>query len=390
MKKILLFAILAVSLFANEYFWTQINKDSKYEFRVVNSGNCPAITCDGKTLQTSLRFQKNSGFDVNVCAAEIEGCKNVTYQNKTVTLPKKIKTIAIIGDTGCRIKIKKDSTSDKDLQNCRNKDAWPAEKIAQKIAAQKPDLIIHVGDYQYREKCENPELCKDVEMQYVGYDYKAWKEDFLKPFANILGEAPWIFIRGNHEDCDRAWQGYKAMLSPYPYQACDKEDDGKNMQKNASEPPYTIDLDDIHMVAMDSAGEDDKKIKEKDLKLFEEWFDGMHLKKHSWILTHKPVYDLNYKDESAQEKAFKKSGLEPAKILSGHIHLFEWVKDGKQEQLVVGNSGTKLDDLKIINTKDFDTYTQYDKFGYVIAVKEGKDFNFALYSDDGQRLFGFK
>ena len=53
----------------------------------------------------------------------------------------------IFGDTGCRIKLKKHG--DYDTQDCKN--GWPYAKIALHAAATNPDLVIHVGDYVYRE-----------------------------------------------------------------------------------------------------------------------------------------------------------------------------------------------------------------------------------------------
>ena len=52
--------------------------------------------------------------------------------------------ILVLGDTGCRIK----GTF---VQACNDPVAWPFAGLAKAAAALKPDLVIHLGDYLYRE-----------------------------------------------------------------------------------------------------------------------------------------------------------------------------------------------------------------------------------------------
>ena len=52
--------------------------------------------------------------------------------------------ILVVGDTGCRIK-------GASLQACNDPMQWPFLAVSQAAAGLKPDLIIHVGDYLYRE-----------------------------------------------------------------------------------------------------------------------------------------------------------------------------------------------------------------------------------------------
>ena len=59
-------------------------------------------------------------------------------------LPRSIKRIVVIGDTGCRLK-------GDNVQDCNDPAQWPFAAIARLAAARHPDLVIHVGDYHYRE-----------------------------------------------------------------------------------------------------------------------------------------------------------------------------------------------------------------------------------------------
>ena len=52
--------------------------------------------------------------------------------------------ILVLGDTGCRIK-------GSFLQACNDPVAWPFAGLAKAAADLKPDLVIHLGDYLYRE-----------------------------------------------------------------------------------------------------------------------------------------------------------------------------------------------------------------------------------------------
>ena len=52
--------------------------------------------------------------------------------------------IVVFGDTGCRIEGKR-------AQACNNPNEWPFPKIAAIAARAKADLVLHVGDYLYRE-----------------------------------------------------------------------------------------------------------------------------------------------------------------------------------------------------------------------------------------------
>jgi hypothetical protein len=98
-------------------------------------------------------------------------------------------------------------------------------------ARTRPDLVIHLGDYHYREYCDNPALCAPSRDKgvVIGYDWAGWNADFFVPASPLLAAAPWVVVRGNHENCDRGGAGWMRFLSPLPYQAC-----GNQSYKSAS------------------------------------------------------------------------------------------------------------------------------------------------------------
>ena len=61
--------------------------------------------------------------------------------------------------------------------------------MSSSVAAAKPDLVIHVGDYVYRESACPPrdQGCKGSPY---GDDWATWKADFFAPAAPALLAAP--------------------------------------------------------------------------------------------------------------------------------------------------------------------------------------------------------
>jgi len=73
-----------------------------------------------------------------------------------------------------------------------------------------------------------------------------WNADFFDPAAPLLAVAPWIVVRGNHEDCDRAGEGWIRFLERLP--------------PGASVPrPHRHILGDFGVVVVDGAKADDPK-----------------------------------------------------------------------------------------------------------------------------------
>ena len=208
---------------AAAYRWVELGPEGTALARAViaQGESCPAIQLDGDTQAMTLRSENPPpGFEeVQACEAVIpSGTTSASIGEQALALPAASpQKIVVVGDTGCRVK-------GDDVQNCDGADvdslgpAWNFAQVAAAIDAVEPDLIIHVGDYHYREYGTCGERC---DQSTIGYTWTSWKADFFDPAQALLPEAPWVFIRGNHEDCGtdttsaRAWKGWFYFLDPH-------------------------------------------------------------------------------------------------------------------------------------------------------------------------------
>lgn len=132
--------------------------------------------------------------------------------------------IVVIGDTGCRLK-----ASDRDFQGCNDASGWPFPRVLALALALKPDLVIHVGDYHYRESPCPADMAICAGSPW-GYGDDTWQADFFHPARALLAAAPWVFVRGNHEACARAGQGWLRYLDAEtgPARSCQPAGPGAN------------------------------------------------------------------------------------------------------------------------------------------------------------------
>ncbi len=191
---------------------------------VTDAAACPALTVDGRAQPMGVRFaaatvpqrptastpenSKPSAFPVTVCDAPLPAStRRASVAGVALPLPRRlVRRIVVIGDTGCRIK-----AADYAAQACDDPAAFPFARIAARAAAEHPDLVVHVGDYLYRENpC--PDATRGCTNSPWGYGWDAWAADFFAPAAPLLTAAPWVMVRGNHESCARAGQGWWRFL----------------------------------------------------------------------------------------------------------------------------------------------------------------------------------
>jgi hypothetical protein len=145
-------------------------------------------------------------------------------QGINLPLPKaNPQTIVVIGDTGCRMQIGdvwQDCNQNVFTSNSATyptqPNGYPFATTAMNAAALHPDLVIHVGDYMYRDNECPPDIAGCAGTPW-GYGWDGWEADFFAPAAPLLAAAPWIAVRGNHEQCTRAGQGWYRFLDPEPY-----------------------------------------------------------------------------------------------------------------------------------------------------------------------------
>lgn len=355
--------------------------------RVITSeSQCPEIEIDGAKSVMQLRAAADQDFPITVCDAAIpRGASSASVLGQALKLPKaRPERVVVVGDTGCRLK----GTT---IQSCNDPTQWPWEPLALTASTTKPDLVIHVGDYHYRE---SPCIIDkgDCAGSPYGDNWAAWNADFFTPGRSLLQAAPWVIVVGNHEDCARAGLGFFRLLDPRALPpACPEFTD-----------PYAIDYMDPQLIVMDDSAVNDFEVEPDQLAVFKEQFvevNALAEKATTWLLLHDPIYVFGHLGEKdGQEQRFiDQLTLQQASnntfpksvqvLMGGHIHLFQVLSFGQERppQLVVGNSGTLLDKaittpltgLEIANMQV--AYgTMLDRFGFVLMERSGDRWALAI------------
>ena len=346
---------------------TTIDRSGKSIIRLVTSASsCPSILVDNQIQAMNTRTRPFNGtlsedkpaiFPDLVCELTLSSInQQARFEGKE--LPKinaEPKKIILLGDTGCRMK------APDEFQACENASLWPLAKVAVSAAAEKPDLVIHVGDYHYREnKCTSP----GCEKSPHGYGFDTWSADFFEPLKPLLEAAPWVFTRGNHESCQRAGQGWYRYLDPDPFnpeRACETKD---SIHAEFS-TPYAISLGpDQQLIVFDSSGASEKQTKDSDrvINAYQDQFKVVEKlaenKPKNWLVLHHPVLGYGYLENTGfyggnytlvnALKAAHYAGLFPKNIqlaLQGHIHTFELNSFAKNAplSLITGFGGSQLE-----------------------------------------------
>jgi hypothetical protein len=383
---------------------------------------CPSIVVNGASQAMNTRAWPDADFPIRVCEYLLPAsATSAAINGQALPLPPAaLKSIVAFGDTGCRIKTGETSPEEAGestgeeagsgdrVQDCLDESKWPFKPMSAIIAklTPKPDLVIHVGDYLYRESpC--PEQDKTKCGGSPSHDkWATWEADFFTPAAPLLQAAPWIVTRGNHEICERAGLGYARLLDPTPV--------------GSQTPPLCLDLIDQYTVSvggqafivLDSSNalddcECDKKVYAAQFKAMGKPAAG------TWLITHKPIWgftnskgQLGIRNLTLQGalKSKEWNGAPPAGIelvLSGHIHLWEALsfEDGRSPQFVLGSGSTELarkitEDLvgqKIGGTKVAAAATDHH-FGYTIFTpsNEARHWDATYYDKDGKKKIACK
>ncbi|WP_395404884.1 metallophosphoesterase family protein [Pseudoduganella sp. UC29_106] len=324
----------------------------------------PAETVEQRPTSSAPADSKPSAFPVLTCEATLPaGARSASVAGQALPVPRaEPRRIVVIGDTGCRLK-----KSDKRYQACNDPQATPFATIAAAAARWQPDLVIHVGDYHYRENpC--PEGNAGCAGSPWGYGWDTWREDFFRPAAPLLAAAPWVMVRGNHESCSRAGQGWWRFLDPRPLvPGRDCNAAANDMQGNYSDP-YAVPLGgDSQLLVLDTAattwrglqpgqpGWDQYRANYRRLDELSQqarWNLGLN---HHPILGFGADVDkhgqryLQLGDAGLQQSFGSLNPmLLPAGVqamLSGHVHLWQQVsyRSAHPSQFVTGFSGTDED-----------------------------------------------
>ncbi|MDQ6943599.1 MAG: metallophosphoesterase, partial [Candidatus Eremiobacteraeota bacterium] len=274
-------------------------------------------------LTMTERARRAPQFADVVCDVAIPArAKHVIVGGRTLPAPARDPhTIVVLGDTGCRLSVLSS-------QSCEDPAAWPFPQIARAIAAVHPDLIVHVGDYLYREHpC--PPLVRCGDSPY-GDDAAAWYADFLTPAAPLFASAPLLLVRGNHEECDRNGTGWFRYLDAHANTAC-----------TVTTEPFEVGFGDVTIVAFDSAVAEDRKADPARTLVYKKQFATVRklAKGRSWFVTHRPPY-INDDERTAMGDALVPFDA----VLSGHLHLFAAMNFETLPPLLInGEGGARLD-----------------------------------------------
>lgn len=302
--------------------------------------SCPTISGGSTTLTMATRDNPNH-FPVMVCEAIIKFDQQyqLKFSDKALNLPiakSNSQHIQVFGDTGCK-------TSDCALGTA----AQPFKSLADSGAASKPDLVLHMGDFNYRgtggdvlftTKDASGALVQQAQWAYDAGDdltksehcgqqpgtpyysqsalnsnhpdiWTYWHDDLFMSAQNLMSAAPWIATRGNHELCSRAGPGYFYFLDSNSnlvkggqQLSCSAlKVNGDAMANTLQIPNYTLSFDKLDIAVIDSANACDSYVDSPFEAVYKKVFTELSAsvsKKDTWLMTHRPVWGVQAFDAS--------------------------------------------------------------------------------------------
>ncbi len=335
---------------------------------LTESADCPVAELDGHLVRMQVRAEPNSDFDILVCELVVPAAtQRIQVAGRSLRpVPRRPQRIAVVADTGCRMKA--GNAIDNGFQDCGDPDDWEFAKVAKQVASWKPDLIIQAGDYIYREEKCPPDCgnCQGSPFNSPGMRMDTWNVELFDPGKPMLEAAPIVFVRGDHEKCERAGRGFFRFLDPFAFEGCMDFSD-----------PYVLDFEGLQIVVMDTVQADDTGLSPevvieryaRDFERAAELSTG-----NTWLVSHRPIWALRPKAHNGDDPTVDVCGNQPipplvvesinvtaqealaASHLSGrlppeidfvvtsHIHVGEVLSftGRRPPQIVVGIGGTKL------------------------------------------------
>jgi hypothetical protein len=330
------------SLAAAETFqWLQFGPLGLEARVITDEPNCPTAHIDDTETGMTVRASPSDKFPLTVCAAATpSNAHSVAVAGASLELPPagEPARIAVIGDTGCRLK-------GDHIQPCDDPSQWPFATIAEAVARQKPDLVIHVGDYFYRETpC--PASAAGCSGSPFGDNWPVWRADFFAAAEPLLKAAPWVFVRGNHEICSRGGEGWNRMLAPYAF--------NPSASCKTNEEPYILRLPGLSLAVMDVSDAKEEALDEEQAQIYRRQYEALATMTSgpTWVLQHRPIWSPGAEIAGHflgdnKTLAAAAAGVIPSNvmlILSGHHHLFQTLtyESDLPVQIVAGNGGDFL------------------------------------------------
>ncbi len=394
---------------------------------------CPLITVDGNAQRMLVRApaatiaqrstasdtanSKPSDFPVLTCEFALpKNAVRAAISGTELRLPKEApRRIVVIGDTGCRMK-----KADNAWQACLDQKEWPFRSIADAAAAMAPDLVIHVGDYHYRENVCPPNITGCQHSPW-GYGWDTWEVDLFEPAATLLAVAPWVVVRGNHEECRRAGQGWFRFLDSRPFDDAHSCNDAKNDSIANFTPPYAVPLSsNLQLIVFDSAVSGNLPLdpaKPRDVQAFNQYreqfltVDALAAKPglSSIFTVHHPILGYSVYDDSGVHggsaallsvmKSLHPLAYYPSAVnlaLHGHVHLFEAINFASNHPATI-LSGMGGDELSTVLPDPFpaniapaegvtlESITHSNQFGFVVMDKLESTWQISAYDVRGAR-----
>lgn len=360
--------------------WTQLTSRGT-QIRYVTTdtaGACPSVRYTVGALRAPYRMRLLSRpappqFPTTVCELVVPlGARNAVLVRPTVAaavvhpanlelpLPRwtastRPGTIGIIGDTGCRV------TTAGPNQDCANhQTGWPFPGIATSAAmVTHPDLVIHVGDYLYRD---DPAQASDAAANpgcTASLDRFSWAcvvADFFRPAEGLLAVAPVALTRGNHEDCRTPPATGGAGAAWFRYLADELRGNGSCSLYPA---PVEIDAGVLHLLSVDSSFADPTDSGSlMDQAIYTRQFEavnqaaGQQPGHDYFVFTHKPVWMVRSAgpppetftpvlDKAVSSTTLGRLADNIRMVISGHAHLYQVIdfNTTRPPQVTVGFSG---------------------------------------------------
>jgi hypothetical protein len=402
---------------------------------LTSAAACPSIRIDGSEVAMNLRAgaqtlplratrsapsdSKPSAFPLLTCEKFIPPhTASISVGGQPLPLPvAEVNRIVVIGDTGCRVK-----KADNAAQPCNDRQQYPFAAVAASAAKWKPDMVVHVGDYLYRENA-CPDGNKGCAGSPWGYGWDAWNADFFDPAKPLLQAAPWVMVRGNHESCARAGQGWWRLIDPRPFLSGRDCVTAGNDDNGDYSDPYAVPLGgDAQIIVLDTSNTPNGVIPHGDIREIK--YADLYRKLD--ILSQQAGYNIGVNHHpilgiTAKEDAQGKISLLPGNrglqsvfgainplflpprvnaMLSGHVHVWEEVSFSSPHptQFVAGFSGTSEDTVPLPTTLPpglmpapgaiVDHFSSWvNGFGYMTMERAGANqWNVKVWNTSGQQV----
>ena len=379
---------------------------------LVSAGQaCPPVKATGGSGPVSIPMTERlpgplaapAFSTVRSCSANLpSGLTSASIAGASIpaALPATVSKVALVADTGCEV-------DDPDVQDCKSPTGWPLATIASKVAAAKPDVILDPGDYYYLESAcpANAQAkCGGSVPPVPGMPFyessEGWLQDVIRPMSAMFPVAPMAMLRGNHEDCGRAGNGFFLYLDPRPGTentcepvqvagpaAAKAQAAGPKPLKCPETGPCTPRVTSIalkpagpqltptwaftlpvtasrtlRLAMVDNAYGSDKELTPWTTEQRKSYQQAQTLTtptagRESWLLGHRPIFGLMSKTEippnEPQATAWTSDGQMVSSygllsnysmLLSAHLHLTQAVQiPGQPASLVMGNGGADLE-----------------------------------------------